>query len=293
MRSKSVIVPFIISLALFPMIFALALSLSGPASGDTVTLVLFGATTLIEIFALGQALSARKLFSSSDPGHLTWSLIVAFLVVRLAAELRLVTMNLQLIPRFTDDASAGLFFYIIVLRYLYTISDLLFIAALVTTIRAYKSTGLKFELMGRDYLYMLALWAVPVVTYTFRDNLIDSVVGRDNYIATYRLVAVTVGALIASLCLVVRRYALQMGGGAVARVWNTVVIAGIARDASFLVLALMSNWWKPGAQFTEQYLLWIFAGCWLMAALYQKEVLKHVRLPVEAEAAASASKAAV
>jgi hypothetical protein len=55
-----------------------------------------------------------------------------------------------------------------------------------------------------------------------------------------------------------------------------VVIAGISRDASFLALALMSSWWRPGASFVEQYLLWIFGCCWLMAAIYQREVLPRV-----------------
>jgi hypothetical protein len=55
-----------------------------------------------------------------------------------------------------------------------------------------------------------------------------------------------------------------------------VVIAGIARDASFLVLALLASWWRPGAGFVEQYLLWIFACCWLLAAVYQQEVLPRL-----------------
>jgi hypothetical protein len=68
-----------------------------------------------------------------------------------------------------------------------------------------------------------------------------------------------------------------MGGGAVARVSNSVVVAGIARDASFLVLAVVSKFWKPGAEFGEQYLLWIFACCWVLAALYQQEVIPQAR----------------
>jgi hypothetical protein len=129
-------------------------------------------------------------------------------------------------------------------------------------------------MIKRDYFYILLLLTIPALTFLFRDNLIYSnTAGSDKYIAVFRLITVTVGALIASLCLVVRRYVLQMGGGAVARVWTMVVIAGIARDASFLVLALMSSWWRPGAGFVEQYLLWIFGCCWLMAAIYQREVL--------------------
>jgi len=185
-------------------------------------------------------------------------------------------------------ASAGSFrfFYVVWLRYLYTVSDVLFIGALIGTIRAYRSTGLKFGLIGRDFLYILLVFAIPVTTYLFRANLgLAGLITSDSHIATYRLVAVFVGGLIASLCLVVRRFAAQMGGGAVSRVWSSVAAAGIARDASFLALAVLSVWWRPGAEFLEQYLLWIFATLWLLAGIYQQEVLPQ-SAPVPAMQAA-------
>ncbi|HWP42019.1 MAG TPA: hypothetical protein VNO14_02200 [Blastocatellia bacterium] len=289
MRSKTVIAPFILSLAVLPVAFALLMSLYGSASGDSVTLGIFGATVLVEAVALVQVVRVRRLFSRGDFGYLTWSLIMSFLIVRLIAEVRLTTINFQLVPRYSEGGSEALFFYIIVLRYLYTVSDILFIAALASTIRAYRSTGLKFELLARDYLYMLLVWVMPGLTYLFHDNLMYSnTAGADKYIVTFRLVTVSVGALIASLCLAVRRYVLQMGGGAVARVWTMVVMAGIARDASFLALALLSGRWRTSAAFTEQYLLWIFSCCWLMAALFQLEVLPRAsREPVVSAAAES------
>jgi hypothetical protein len=285
MRSRSIVLPFLVSLVVIPAVFAVVIATDGQTRGETVTKLLFAATVVLELIALTQVVVARRLFSSADPGRLTWTLIMAFLVVRLVAEARLTTMNFHLVPRYEEGASGPLFFYVIVLRYLYTASDLLFIAALVTTIRAYKGTGLTFNLLTRDYVYMAILWTMPVLTFIFRDNLIYSAVGADGYIATYRLVAVSVGALIASLCLVVRRYVLQMGGGAVARVWSTVVAAGIARAASFLALALITSWWREGAGFTEQYLLWVFAGCWLIAAVYQQEVVPDVSLSLGATTA--------
>ena len=272
MTSKSVSTPFIASLVLLPIAFALAITTGGANASGHLTLVLFGATVLVEVLALSRALGARKLFSASDLGYITWTLITAFLVVRLIAEARLVTLNFNFAPKYVEDSSTWIFFYVIVLRYLYTLSDLLFVGALAATIRAYKSTGLKFSLVGRDYLYILLLWTMPVLSFIFKENLFYSHLG-DSYITTYRLIAVTVGTLIASLCIVVRRYASQMGGGAIARVWSMVVTAGIARTASFVALALMSNWWRPGAMFFEQYLLWVFACCWLLAAIYQQEVL--------------------
>jgi hypothetical protein len=281
-------VPFFVSLVALPVLFGLAMTMGYPAQGDSIRQALFAATVAIEAVALCKAISARKIFSPQDSGHLTWTLILTFLAVRLVAELRLVTLTFGMvdIPARLEDASQGIYFYVVVLRYIYTASDLLFGGALATAISGYKSTGLRFEILKRDYVYMGLLWGLPVLTFVFRENLdLGGLLKTDKTIAAYRLVAVCVGAMIASLCIAVRRYAIQMGGGAVARVWNTVVIAGTARAASFLVLALISKWWEPGAKFIEQYLLWVFACCWLMAALYQQEILPRVtksRLAAEA-----------
>jgi len=279
MRSKSVAVPFFVSLVALPVLFGLAITMGNPARGDSLRQALFAATVAIEAVALWKAIAAREIFSPQDSGRLTWTLILAFLAVRLVAELRLVTLTFGMIdiPARLEDASQGRYFYVVVLRYIYTASDLLFVGALATAISGYKSTGLRFEILKRDYVYMGLLWALPVLTFVFRENLdLGGLLKTDNTIAAYRLVAVCVGAMIASLCMAVRRYAIQMGGGAVARVWNTVVIAGTARAASFLVLALISKWWEPGAKFIEQYMLWVFACCWLMAVLYQQEILPRV-----------------
>jgi len=276
MRSSSVLKFLVASLVVAPIASVLAWNFGGVDGGNWVVKVLFAATVIVEIVALQQAIRARRLFSRSDAGYLTWTLTVGFLIVRLIAEARLVTITFGLLnlPRNITSAMPVAFFYVVWLRYLYTLSDALFVGALITTIVAYKSTGLKFELHGRDFAYIALVCAVPVTTFLFRSNLgLAGLINTDHYIATYRLVAVFSGGIIASLCLVVRRYVAQMGGGAVARVWNSAVVAGIARDASFLVLALVSKFWRPGAEFGEQYLLWIFASCWVLAGLYQQEVV--------------------
>jgi len=277
MKPKNAILVLISSLLIIPAVFAVAATVRGPDRAGVVTKALFGLTVVVEILALVQAAAVRKRFSPSDRGHLTWTLIVAFFLVRLVGELRLITLTFGLVDPYVDGGSSASFVYVVVLRYLYTDGDLLFIAAMITTVQAYKSTTLKFELMGRDYGYIAFLWAIPIATYYFRANLsAGGIITADNYIQTYRLVAVFVGAIISTFCVVVRRYALQMGGGAVAKVWNTVVLAGIARAASFLVLALFLRNWKYEAQFLEQYLLWIFSWCWLVAALYQLEVFSYI-----------------
>ena len=288
MSAKSLVKPFVFSLVIFPAIFAAAMSLKGAAAGTAVTLTLFAATVLVEVFALAQFVRARRAFAAGDPGYVTWTLIVVFMTVRLVAEARLLTLSYNLLPEYHEGASAALFFYIVVLRYLYTASDVLFVGALLTTIRSYKSTGLPFKLLPVDYFYIVALCTLPVVTFIFRGNLIRAAIANpDGYMMVYRLVAVSVGAVIASLCIVVRRYASQMGGGAVARVWNMVVIAGVARDGSFLALALVAGWSKPAATFVEQYLLWAFACCWLMAALYQSAVFSRAAESAEVAVAES------
>ena len=287
MSAKSLVKPFTFSLVILPAIFAATMNLKG-AAGNAVTLTLFAMTVLVEVFALAQFVRARRAFAAGDPGYVTWTLIVVFMAVRLVAEARLLTLSFNLLPEYHEGAASALFFYIVVLRYLYTASDLLFVGALLTTIRSYKSTRLPFKLLPVDYFYVLALCALPVVTFIFRGNLIRAAIANpDGYMMIYRLVAVSVGAVIASLCIVVRRYASQMGGGAVARVWNLVVVAGVARGGSFLALALLSGWSKPAATFVEQYLLWAFACCWLMAALYQSAIFAHTTEPTEVALAES------
>src|SRR5262249_20114419 len=278
MSSRSVIKPFILSLVIIPIVFAAVLSTSGRVRADRFTDWVFAVMVLLEMVILWGAIKARELFSPSDAGHMTWSLIVGFLLIRLLGECRLLTLTFNLVDtRGLESATAGRFFYVVGLRYLYTLSDVFFIGALVNTVRSYRGTGLKFELISRDYVYIALVWLIPIVTFINRENLgLASLTGADSYIPVYRLIAVFVGAIIATMCVAVRRYALQMGGGAVSRVWNAVVIAGIARDASFLALALLSSRWPSGAKFAEQWLLWTFAGCWLIAALRQQEVLPRV-----------------
>src|SRR5262245_16574756 len=240
MKSKYVLAPFIVSLFVLPLAFVLVWRFSPDKTAlATITNLLLAATFVIEVAALVQAFVTRRTFLRSDPLHLTWSLIVAFLVVRVIAEVRPLTLNFNLVESPPDLANAPplTFFYVAVLRYLRTVADVLAIAAFATTVRAYRSIGLTPGLLRRDYVYMLLVWMIPVGTLFNRRNLDVSVIAHshpDKYVAAYQLLAVFVGAVIASICVVVRRYALQMGGGTVARVWNTAVIAGISRDASFL-----------------------------------------------------------
>jgi len=290
MRASFLLKAFWVSLFVVPLAATLAWIAGGEASSTLVLRLLFAATVVVEVGALRQTIVTRRLFAKSDAGYLTWTLTSAFLLVRLVAEARLLTLTFNLVsaPHPIEQASAGIFFYVIWLRYLYTVSDVLFVGALITTIKAYRGTGLKFEIIGRDYVYIALVWFMPLTTLVFRSQLgLAGITASDPYILGYRLTAVFVGAAIATLCLVVRRYVVQMGRGAVGRVWNSVAVAGIARDMSFLALAVLGRNWGRAAAFGEQYLLWIFAACWLLAALYQ-QALVPARRPVPAPEPAEA-----
>src|SRR5436190_21106459 len=98
MRAKSLIKPFIFSLVILPVIFAATMSLKGAAAANPLSLTLFAATTLVELFAVAQFIRVRRAFAAGDPGYLTWTLIVLFMIVRLVAEARLLTLTYNLVP---------------------------------------------------------------------------------------------------------------------------------------------------------------------------------------------------
>lgn len=268
MKSKHILTILLASLVALPIAYAAAIAGSSDvrtSNARLVVMVLSIAVLVVEMLALAQIIRVRALFAKADAARLTWTLIASFLLVRVLSDIRL-------IAGFFNLFSTGGFNFL----YFYTVSDLLFIAALMTTIRLYKGTGLKFEIKAVDYLYIAGAWAMAVATI-----LAAYYQGRATDFASitvYREVAVTVGGVIVSLGLVVRRYVSQMGGGAVARVWNWVVIASVARDASHLAALLAPLWLPRYGFFVDIYLRWIFAVCWLLAATYQQEIIPRAAI---------------
>jgi hypothetical protein len=234
---------------------------------------LFVITLLVELVALLGALRCRARFTPGDHGRTTWSLFAAFLAVRVIAELRLLTLYFDLVS--VTDASAWTTFYVVVLRYLYTISDALAATGMIHTIRALRGVGLDFALRGRDIVAMIVVASLPVIAYWLRDHMSGFVtLEMDRDIVAYRLVAVTVTAIVAMLCIAILRYVRQMGGGALARVWGAVVLAGLARTASFVALAVISISTPPWGDMAEQILLLVFALAWLRATMEQRRLLE-------------------
>jgi len=265
------------SLAATALFAGLALGVSDRA-GLLVARGLFLATLGVELAALGLAFAVRARFQPSEPNRRIWTLFAVFLVVRLLAQLRLASLYFDLVPGFVTGSPALFLFYTAGLRYLYTLSDLAFAAALGVAIHAWRATGLPFRVLGRDFALMALVGGLAVATWALAGNLtflseeFRNVAARQMQI--FRLVAVSLGTLVACLCLAVRRFAVQMGGGALAGVWSAVVVAGIAHAASFLALGALSQRWQTGAEFFEQLCLFVFAASFLLAILRQRELTR-------------------
>jgi hypothetical protein len=240
--------------------------------------VVFVVTLLLELVALVGAWRCRRGFELGDPGRRLWSLVSGFLLVRILAELRLTTLYFDLVPESVASSEAASYVYVVVLRYLYTTSDVILVVALLSMIRSYRSLGLHFRVQRRDWAIIAMVLVLPAVAWLLRHRLHAFLLGDDPTIVTYRLVAVTISALVAALCIVMLRYVLQMGGGALARVWSAVVVAGVARAVSFVVLAVVTVWSSVWASFGEQLLLLVFAAAWIVAARRQRAILDYGKL---------------
>ncbi len=238
---------------------------------DQVERGLFLVTDLLEAVSVVYVWRLCRRFAPGERAGLAWWLIAASMIVRLVAEARRATIWFRWVegwrqwPLLYDVYVSGF-------RYLYTLSELLFVAALVVTIRNFKTSGLEFSTKGRDWVYIGILCLLPIPVVIYRDNLALTPLGGYSH-EIFRIVAAVLGSIIAALCIVVRRYALTLRGGLLAGVWNAVVLAGIARTASFLFLALLLGRWPAIGHFTEQFLLWVFAGAWLVALMRQSAML--------------------
>jgi hypothetical protein len=244
------------------------------AATERVYSVWVAVTVLVELIALGFAVRVRRGFEPGEPNRTTWSLIVGFLAVRILAQIRLLSFYFDFIPGFIESSPGLSSFYTVWLRYLYTAADLLMVAALLNTIRAYRSLGLQFELRVRDWAVIGVVASMPLVVVTLRDQLTTDpmVADAELSLTIYRMVAASVGAVIAGLSLAVLRFVQQMGGGQLARVWGAIGVAGLARALSFVALALLSGISPAVADLGEQSMLWLFASAWLVGVLWQWQI---------------------
>ena len=255
-------------------VVGLAFLLAGLASVANAHPIWVAATVVVEVIALVFSTRIRRDFEPGEPSRATWSLIVGFLSVRILAELRLLSFYFEIVPGFVTDSPTLANVYGVWLRYLYTLADLLMVAALLNTIRAYRSLGLQFELRVRDWVAIGAVASMPLVVVLLRDQLTTDakIADAELSLTIYRMVAASVGAVIAALSLAVLRFVQLMGGGQLARVWGAIGVAGLARAASFVALALLSGVSTEAADLGEQAMLWVFASAWLVGVAWQWQI---------------------
>jgi len=229
---------------------------------------LFLATLGVEIAAVVVAFMGRRRLAAGDPARRAWTWIAVALALRLLVELRLATLYFVVVPAFILDSPLLKNIYVLGLRYLYILSDLALLPALLAIRRDLQSTGLGFHLRPRDALVLVLLPPLPVMVYLLQSTLAAGEV--DAGIHTFRLVGASAGMLVSGACVVLVSPALQMGGGAWAWIWGAAAVAGIARGLAFGAAAMAPSF--PMMLVLEQALLWTFACGWLLATLL------HLRL---------------
>lgn len=193
-----------------------------------------------------------------------FSLVLLFLGARTLAELRLATLYFDLAPP-ALSSGPGRLFYVVVLRYLYTVGDVACAAALALQIRDYTRLGLGLSLRARDLWLLALLIGAPAAVFVLRGNLGGFLGAHDPTIVPYRMIAVSVGSVIVVLSAALLRLTARMGGGLLARVWGAIGLAGLCRVGSFMLRAAFPPELESEGELCEQILLLGFAGCWWLA----------------------------
>lgn len=243
---------------------ASAAAILAGAAAHHVRLGLFAATLAVEVAALVLALRGRAHLQTSDEGRFTWTLLAAALVTRLLAELRVGLLYLDAVPDFIEASPALMGFYVLVLRYIYTVADLLLLTALWTARRSFERSGLGYPLRPRDLGVLVLLAPLPVLVWAAQTAVQAS--PSDPGILTFRVVSVVVGSIVSALCLGLMSMTLQMGGGVLGWIWGALAVAGIARVFAFVAASGLQALGWASATVVEQGFLWTFACAWLLAA---------------------------
>lgn len=242
---------------------------------------LFVATLLLEGVVVAAVVRVRGRFEAADEARRPWTLIGLGLGARLIAEIRLWTLYFEAVPEFVRARPELDAFYLQVLRYLYTLGDLLIAGGLVMTLRAFASLGIGLQLRWRGWLTIAALGCLPLLHFFVQRWAWAGVVMEDPGILTFRLVSVVSSALVGGLSLGLVAVSRQMGGGALAWVWGAAATAGLARALGFLLGAWARG--DPWVAVVDQALLWTFACGWLMAAAVRGEMAAGTGSPARVD----------
>ena len=122
---------------------------------------------------------------------------------------------------------------------------ILLIVALWRMLRAYRETGIGFHLKTIDKLVMAVVGVVTIVLFTRADVLFTYWTANSELSESARLVMTSAQMfnfllypIVLFLSLSMARFALQMGGGLVARAWGAVALYGLLQPMHVFVIAM-------------------------------------------------------
>lgn len=159
-------------------------------------------------------------FDRSEAGWLVWSLIGCAGM----ADFLMFTIFLVPVLLGVRDAMSAL---VVVVAALIMLSRIAVAVALWTTVRVYKRTGLGFHVLSRDYGVMACLIAASGICVALSGSIARSQVSDEALASAIQLVGLPLLAALAVssvLGVIVWRYAKQMGGGLVARAWQSILL---------------------------------------------------------------------
>lgn len=193
---------------------------------------------LVLPFAVVSAWHASSRFSTTDAGSIAWR-IVSIGSIPLALG--------QIIGYLPSALSLGdVETVAVVLGQLLPASfRLLLIWALWRMLRAYRDTGIGFRLSMLDKVVMSAVVVVTIVLFSRADVLFTYWTANSQMSETARIVMTSAQMfnfllypILLFLSLSMARFALQMGGGLVARAWGCVALYGLLQPTHVFVVAL-------------------------------------------------------
>jgi hypothetical protein len=193
---------------------------------------------LVLPFAGFSAWRAAKLFGPTDAGSAAWRMLA----------LGSIPMTLGQVIGYLPSALVlgSIEPVAVVLGQLMPASfRVLLIWALWRMLRAYRDTGVGFHLKTIDRVLMAAVGVVTVVLFTRADVLFTYWTANSELSETARSVMTSAQMvnfllypILLFLSLSMARFALQMGGGLVARAWGAVALYGLLQPVHVFVVAM-------------------------------------------------------
>jgi hypothetical protein len=193
---------------------------------------------------------AARQFSHGQAARLSWMLISLTAALLFLAD---VGIYLPSVVNAKPAASAALLTAVGAI----TLSRVLLVWGLWQMVRIYRASGLGFRLYDRDFGAMVLLAALNLLTLIFGANSVRfqlsnqlSNTGADliHWILIICL-PLPVGLIVCSvLAVIIWRYSQQMGGGLVAKAWQSVLLYTLLLPLRTILVGLSTSLLEPGSR---------------------------------------------